>query len=91
MPYVKRANVVLEVKEDSVQHYLDLGYSVMDENGNITVQAIPNDLGELKKFYVDATAKIKELEARIAELEIVQTVQREEVPKKRGRKPSTGE
>ena len=84
MTYVKRANVVLKVEDDDIQHYIELGYSVMDDNGNIIVQAIPTDLGELRKFYVEATAKIKELEARIRELEDSQS----EEPKRRGR-PST--
>lgn len=83
MKYVKRANVVLEVEDDSVPYYLERGYSVLDENGNIAVQAIPTDLGELRKFYVEATAKIEQLEKRIAELENTS-----DEPKKRGR-PST--
>lgn len=98
MPYVKRANVVLEVKEDDLQYYTELGYNVIDENGNVIISAIPTSLGELRKFYVDATEKIKKLEARIAELEnkkvkepeVVNTIVEEttevEAPKKRGRR-----
>lgn len=79
MKYVKRANVVLEVKDDSVPYYLNLGYDVIDNNGNVVQKAIPNDLGTLRKFYVEAKEKIEKLEARIAELEAVE-------PVKRGRK-----
>lgn len=83
MKYVKRANVVLEVEEESIPYYISQGYSVLDDKGKIVVQAIPNDLGELRKFYVEATAKIEQLEKRIAELENTS-----DEPKKRGR-PST--
>lgn len=79
MKYVKRANVVLEVKDDSVPYYLNLGYDVIDNNGNVVQKAVPNDLGTLRKFYVEAKEKIEKLEARIAELEAVE-------PVKRGRK-----
>ena len=79
MKYVKRANVVLEVKDDSVPYYLNLGYDVIDNNGNVVQKAIPNDLGTLRKFYVEAKEKNEKLEARIAELEAVE-------PVKRGRK-----
>lgn len=79
MKYVKRANVVLEVKDDSVPYYLNLGYDVIDNNGNVVQKAIPNDLGTLRKCYVEAKEKIEKLEARIAELEAVE-------PVKRGRK-----
>lgn len=69
MKYVKRANVVLEVKDDTVPYYLNLGYNVIDEQGRIVQEAIPSDVGTLRKFYIEAKAKIKELEDRIAELE----------------------
>ena len=62
---VKRANVVLEVDDDSVQHYLDLGYSVIDEQGKVLVQAIPSDLGELRKFYVEGKERINKLLTKI--------------------------
>lgn len=86
MPYVRRANVVLNVEDDSLGYYIDLGYDVLDENGNVVTKAIPNDLGVLRKFYIEATEKIKRLEARIEELEnqsIPVTI--ESAPKKRGR------
>lgn len=91
MTYVKRANVVLEVEDDEIDHYLSLGYSVLDEKGNVVLRAIPTDMGELRKFYVDATAKIEQLEKRIAELEsrhvdvAVEDTKTENAPKKRGR------
>lgn len=69
MVRVERANVVLHVKDEEVQHYLSLGYNVTDEMGHIIQESIPNDLGVLRKFYKEGKEKIKVLEARIAELE----------------------
>ena len=85
MTYVKRANVVLEVKEESIQHYLDLGYDVLDEQGNVVMKAIPSDLGELRKFYVDGNARIKELEAECEEVKA--ELERLKAKLKPGRKP----
>lgn len=87
--YMKRANVVLEVEEDSVPYYISQGYSVLDDNGNVVVQAIPTDIGELRKFYVEASARIEALEKRIEELESLSVTDAE--PKKRGRKPKLEE
>ena len=69
MAYVQRANVVLEIKDESIQYYLDLGYNVIDNNGKVIVSAVPSDLGELRKFYVEGHTKIEELTAKINELE----------------------
>ena len=84
MKYVKRANVVLEVKDDTVPYYLNLGYDVIDDTGKVIQKSIPQDLGSLRKFYIEANAKIEKLEARIAELE-AKTVNAE-APKSRSRK-----
>lgn len=66
---VERGNVVLKVEEYEVQRYMSLGYSVTDEYGKVLKAAVPTNLGQLQLFYVQATKKIAELEAKIAELE----------------------
>lgn len=65
---VERGNVVLDVKEDAVDHYLSLGYNVVDEQGRIIRAAIPTQLGVLQVAYVEKEAKIAELEAEIERL-----------------------
>ena len=45
------------------------GYNVIDEKGKVLKEAIPSDIGTLRKCYVEHLNKIAELEARIAELE----------------------
>ena len=66
---VQRANVILRIDDDSAQKYLNLGYNVIDEKGKVLKEAIPSDVGMLRKCYVEHLNKIAELEARIAELE----------------------
>lgn len=91
---VERGNVVLHVYEEEKRHYLQMGYNVTDEFGNILEESVPNDLGTLQRFYVDGKKKISDLEARVAELEstlpkvdIVDQIKAEEkTAAKRGRK-----
>ena len=66
---VQRANVIFHIDDDSAQKYLNLGYNVIDEKGKVLKEAIPSDIGTLRKCYVEHLNKIAELEARIAELE----------------------
>lgn len=93
---VERGNVVLHVFEEEKRHYLQLGYNVTDEMGNIIEESVPRDMGTLQRFYVDGKKKIAELEARVKELEesnkvdIVEKIQADKeeakAPAKRGRK-----
>lgn len=93
---VERGNVVLHVFEEEKRHYLQMGYNVTDENGNILEESVPRDLGTLQLFYVEGKKKIAELEARVKELEsenqvdIVDKIKAEaeevKAPAKRGRK-----
>ena len=92
---VERGNVVLHVYEEEARHYLQLGYNITDDNGNVVQAAVPRDLGTLQQFYVEGSKKIKELEAQVAELQAskssasVKSVSDDEdkAPAKRGRKP----
>lgn len=69
MAKVKRANVVLQIKDNQVQRYLDFGYELIDETtGEVIASPVPSDLATLRRYYVEHTEKIAELEAEIAEL-----------------------
>lgn len=65
---VQRANVILDVPEEWVDRYLDEGYDVIDDKGNVIKKSIPRDLGTLQKAYMDHVRKIEELESEIKEL-----------------------
>ena len=66
MPIMQKANRVVEVADYKVPAYMEQGYSIIDANGNILEEAIPNDVGFLKircKELTDALkAKDKEIE-----------------------------
>ena len=66
---VQRANVILHIDDDSAQKYLNLGYNVIDEKGKVLKEAIPSDIGTLRKCYVEHLNKIAELEAKLAGLQ----------------------
>ena len=68
MVKVRRANVILRVKEADVPNYLNMGYSVIGENGEILTEAIPVDVHVLQAAWVDNKKKIEELEQTNAEL-----------------------
>lgn len=70
MARVERGNVVLRVKDEEVQHYLNLGYNLTDDYGHVLKRSIPTSIGELQSAYVTQTAKIAELEDTIAKLTI---------------------
>lgn len=60
MATVEKGNVVLTVKDDETEHYLELGYNVVDNSGNIIRECVPTDVGALRVAY---TAHKKEIEA----------------------------
>ena len=65
---VERANVVLRVPKDAVSRYMDQGFNVVDNDGNVIQASVPRDLGTLQLAYVQHTEKIKQLEAEIESL-----------------------
>ena len=68
MATVQRLNVILTVPDEEVNHYLQLGYDMIDDAGKVIQKAIPTSLGELQIFYVESVKKIAELEDIIAKL-----------------------
>ena len=69
MMTVKKANVFLDIEDEDLQKYLNLGYCQVDPNtGAILTACIPTDVGELQVAYTQHTKKIAELEAEISKL-----------------------
>lgn len=62
MAIVKRANVELRVPEERVKEYLEMGYSVIDSDGNVIQRCQPQTLEDYKRY-------ARELEEQIAELQ----------------------
>lgn len=55
---ISKGNVVLDVKEDFLQSYLNQGYNVVDDNGNVIQRGNPNDVQSLKIALTEANKKI---------------------------------
>lgn len=68
MAVVGRANKFLTVKEDLVQHYLDKGYTLYDDAGNILKEPIIKDMATMHEAYKRSQEKIKKLEKIIQDL-----------------------
>lgn len=68
MAKVRRANVVLEVKDDQLERFVDMGYDVIDDAGNVIQKSVPTDIGTLTKAYMEHEAEIEKLKAELAEL-----------------------
>lgn len=93
MARVQRGNVVLRVAEDEVSRYLQLGYDLTSDDGNIIQPAIPHDFSTLQRLYLEHTAKITELESMVAkltaELSEVKRVRKQTEPTKTTAKKTT--
>lgn len=77
MAKVKRANVVLRIKDNQVQRYLDNGYVQINEaTGEVMTSPVPTDLATLKSCYVKHKQKIAELEEEIAKLKAEKPVEK---------------
>lgn len=69
MAIVRKRNEILKVKDDLVNHYLTIGYDVVDENGAVLKKAVPNDTIQLKGEFQRLTLENEQLKEQIAELE----------------------
>lgn len=68
MARIRRANVILTVKDTEVDRYIDLGYVQLDDNGTVIKKGIPSTVEELRKAYKEHEELIAKLQAEIAEL-----------------------
>ena len=80
---VERGNVVLKVEENEVQRYLNLGYNVTNDRGEIIQASIPSNLGELQLAYVENQKRIEELEYLVDQLLEEVNSKQETAPKTR--------
>lgn len=71
MVKVQRANVVLSIENDdhTIQRYLDKGYNVLDEKGNVVKRAMPFEVGALQALVTEQEQKIKQLQEKLAKIE----------------------
>lgn len=68
MTQVRRANVILTIKDDQVERFLDMGYDVIDEKGDIVQKSAPKSVEALSEALDNSQKKIAELEKEIEAL-----------------------
>ena len=95
MAKVRRQNVVLTIEDDEIQHYLNLGYKVIDNMGNVIAGEEP----DYKQLYFQEKAKNLALEEELKKLkapaekpvdEPKPETEEEPKPKRRSRKSQNG-
>lgn len=70
MARIQRYNTVLDVEDSEVEYYLNLGYSLLDNKGNVVQKAMSNDVHTLQKELTDANNTITSLKAEIDALKL---------------------
>lgn len=68
MAIVRRANVILRVDDSLSSQYVEQGYDVIDEAGNVIEKSVPRNVGELQKAYREHEIEIASLKAEIKKL-----------------------
>lgn len=90
MAYIQKANVVLRVKDSEVEYYLNLGYNLIDEQGKVIRESIPNDMHTLQKHFIDSKKIIEGLKKENAQLKAALAAKTEEVKTETVDKPTRG-
>lgn len=70
MAKVQRLNVILDVDNKDVDHYLAIGYNLVDAQGKIIKETMPSDVPTLQGLYREHKAKIEALEAEVKALKL---------------------
>lgn len=65
---VRRGGTYLTIAATSVERYIAKGFDIVDNDGNVIRESVPNDVNALRKAFEDHVAKIKSLEAEISQL-----------------------
>ena len=71
MARIQRFNVILDVDDSQVDYYINLGYNLIDNRGNVIKKSMSNDVRTLQRELQDSQNKISELEAEIKRLNAV--------------------
>lgn len=83
MATIRRANVILDIKDDQIDYYLGQGFDVIDANGGVITKSTPRDVNGLTKAYNDHLNQIYKLQEENKQL-------KDEIAKlKKAKKPTT--
>lgn len=62
---VQRANVVLRIRPEEKNYYMQQGYSIIDENGAMVEEAMSTDVATLQTQVAKLKTEIQELKAQL--------------------------
>lgn len=66
---VKRANVVLDIRQDEKKKYMEQGFSVIDaKSGKVLEEAMPKDVASLQSLVRNLKNQLAEKDAYIEKL-----------------------
>ena len=68
MATVRRGNVILDIKDNEVERYSDMGYDILGSSGEVIRKSIPSDPNVLKVAYRQHLDEIRKLNEEIQEL-----------------------
>lgn len=68
MAKIRRGNVILEIKDDQIDRFMNQGYDVIDEMGNVINRSVPQDVASLQKAFYEHEAEINSLKDEIKNL-----------------------
>lgn len=64
-----RGNVIINIFEQDIEKYLNLGYNITDMNGKLMYEAVPNDTTTLKRAFERHKKQIKLQQTQIEQLQ----------------------
>lgn len=68
MIYAQKGNKQRQIAEADIQTYVEQGYRIVDGQGTVIQETVPDDLATLKTAYKKHMAEIRTLKARVQEL-----------------------
>ena len=68
MIYAEQGNRVTQISENEVAEYVEKGYKIIDSNGFLIQDSIPNDIPNLKLAYTKHVNEIKRLNDEVDKL-----------------------
>lgn len=68
MATVRNLNVILQIADDkdTIQRYMDKGFSVIDASGNVIKEALPTDIGVLQAKVLELRKENEILKSKLA-------------------------
>ena len=68
MATIRRYNVVLNVPDSEVDYYVNLGYDVIDDKGDVVQKSMSNDVRTLQHELTESRKQVEELKKENAKL-----------------------